>query len=62
MKNENIILKDVTAGTVFIYENEKYIKTDTIDGDEHRILALSMNNWKIYYFRFETTVNTLSNM
>lgn len=56
MKNENTILKDVAAGTIFVCRNEKYIKTATIDEDENRILALSMDNWKIYYFRFDTVV------
>jgi hypothetical protein len=59
MKNENTILKDVTAGTIFVYDNKKYIKTATIYEDEHRIMALNMNNWKIYYFRFDTIVKEI---
>ena len=61
--NDVIYLSDVPAGAIFSYENKHYIKTKNEDNPcryEYRSLALSVDDWKIYYFRIKTLVKIVT--
>lgn len=59
IKSKSLHLSEISAGTIFVYDDDYYVKTNTVDDDEERILSLSLDNWNIYYFRFETPVKIL---